>query len=174
MFAAACVVTLLGCQAGSPVSPSSLTSSAGNVVRPFDYHEDPYPPDPMPSPTPTPTPAPAPTPTPNPGVPGPVAPTIKTINIVGAFGPSAFDTNPSAAAMGDMIMWKNMDMRVHHIILENGTDVGEVPPGQSTKPVALAVPVMAFYCTLHPSMAGTINGQLPPPQEEPPPYVYRK
>jgi plastocyanin len=164
MFAAACAVTLLGCQAGSPAAPSSVTSAAGNVTRPFDDPPVPVPP----APTPTPVPEPAP------GVPAPAVPATTTINIVGTFGPSAFDPNPSAAAVGDMVMWTNKDMRVHHIMLEDGTDVGEVAPGASTKPVALANPVAAFYCSLHPSMAGTINGQLPPPQEEPPPYVYRK
>ena len=181
MFAAACAVTLLGCQAGSPVSPSSVTSSAGNVVRPFDYHEDPYPPDPMPSPTPTPppvpapspTPTPTPTPTPNPGVPGPAVPATQRINIVGTFGFYAFDPNPSTAAVGDMIVWANMDTRTHHIMLDSGTDVGLIAPGASTRPMPLATPVANYHCTIHPSMTGTINGS-PPPEEEPPPYVYRK
>lgn len=167
---------MLGCQAGSPASPSALTPSTGNVVRPFD--EDPYPPDPSPMPSPEPTPpgpvpTPAPSPTPNPGVPGPAMPATQTINIVGTFGFNAFDPNPSTAAVGDMVVWTNMDGRAHHIKLDDGTDVGLIVPGASSKPIPLGTPVAGYHCTIHPSMNGTINGDVPPPEEEPPPYYYR-
>ena len=140
----ASALTVLGCQALSPASPSPLTSSRDGVVRPFDD-------------------APAP--------PAAPAPVTTMINIVGTEGVTAFLPNPIQAAMGNLVVWMNGDSRLHHIVLEDGTDIGDVMPGQATAPVALktAAPV-GYRCTLHPSMVGMINGELAAPAPEPPPY----
>ena len=109
--------------------------------------------------------------------PVPVVPTTMQvlINIVGSFGATAFMPNPTTANMGDQIVFTNTDLVVHHIVLDDGTDLGEVQPGQSSAPVALMTPTATHHCTIHPTMVGSINGDLPPAAPAPadpyyPPY----
>jgi plastocyanin len=92
------------------------------------------------------------------------------INIVGTFGPTAFMPNPTTANIGDQIVFTNTDLVIHHIVLDDGTDLGEVQPGQSTAPVALMTPAANYHCTIHPTMVGSINGELPPAEPYYPPY----
>lgn len=98
-------------------------------------------------------------------------PVTTTINIVGSTGTAAYNPNPIQAAIGDMIVWMNGDATVHHIVLDNGTDIGTIAPGQSTAPIAVSTGVaMGYHCTIHPSMVGSINGELPPAPPYYPPY----
>jgi plastocyanin len=168
-----------GCEMGSPSSPSAITrSTPGGQLRPHEEPsgEDPYPPDPG---------------APDPGVP-PVTPmpplvSARTINIIGTAGANAFAPNPLAIQPGEMIVWMNDDERVHHIMLDDGTDVGTVAPGQPSVPIALVNPTATYHCTLHPSMVGSISdssvvappgfpvppaGPDPEPYPEPGPYPY--
>jgi plastocyanin len=78
--------------------------------------------------------------------------------------------NPILANMGDQIVFTNTDLVMHHIVLDDGTDLGEVQPGQSSAPVALMTPTAAYHCTIHPTMVGTINGDLPPAMPPGDPY----
>ena len=91
------------------------------------------------------------------------------INIVAAFGTGAFMPNPTLANLGDQIVFTNTDTLVHHIVLNDGTDLGEVQPGQSTEPMALTMPSATYHCTIHPTMVGSINGDLPPAEPYYPP-----
>ncbi len=93
------------------------------------------------------------------------------IRIVGTLGFNAFDPNPMQATVGDMIVWTNNDKTVHHIMFDDGTDVGEVAPGQSTAPKALTTPSASFHCTIHPSMVGTVGDLSAIPAPQPPPYA---
>jgi plastocyanin len=149
IFALACAAALCACQAPSATAPSAL---AGRGVTGL-HDETPPPPPPDPAPT-----------APDPAPPPPV-----TISIVGTAGTQAFNPNPSTAAVGDTIVWLNNDRLVHHIVLDDGTDVGELAPGDSSKAIPLATPTAGYHCTLHASMVGTINGQLAPPMPEPQP-----
>jgi plastocyanin len=156
-LAVACALTTWSCEGMSPASPSALTSARGATVRLSD--EAPAPPAPG---TPEPG-APAPAPTPD--------PVTTTINIIGTDGASAFLPNPIQAAMGNLLVWMNGDTRLHHIVLDDGTDIGDVLPGQASAPKALATAApTGFHCTIHPSMVGSINGPLPAPMPEPPYY----
>jgi hypothetical protein len=94
------------------------------------------------------------------------------INIVGSFGSNAFMPNPTLANMGDQIVFTNTDLVMHHIVLDDGTDLGEVLPGQSSAPMALMTPTATYHCTIHPTMVGSINGDVPVPPADPyyPPY----
>ena len=85
------------------------------------------------------------------------------INIVGSVGSNAFMPNPTTANMGDQIVFTNTDLVVHHIVLDDGTDLGEVQPGQSSAPMPLTTPTATYHCTIHPTMIGSINGDLPMP-----------
>lgn len=90
-----------------------------------------------------------------------------TINIVGSVGATAFDPNPLQAMLGDMLVWTNNDVTTHHIVLDDGTDVGAVVPGESSAPVPLTTESASYYCRLHPSMFGIINRELPPMEDDP-------
>lgn len=157
-----------------PSSPSALTpltapGANGARLRTLD---DPPPPAPTPDPA-NQNPDPAnPPPDPN-APPAPPAPTPTPmqviINIIGSVGNIAFMPNPIQANVGDLIVWMNSDTRLHHIVLDDGTDLGDVAPGQSSAPMALVTPTATFHCTIHPTMVGSINVDLASPPYMPPP-----
>ena len=154
----ACALTLSSCGSGMPSSPSALGSSsapaaAGGQSRMLD--------DP-------------PAPMPDPAMPGPDAPAPMpvTIGIIGYYGASAFMPNPAAAGMGDQIVFTNNDARMHHIVFDDGTDLGEVQPGQSSAPTPLNTPSATYHCTIHPTMIGGINAEVAAPYEPPEPDPY--
>jgi plastocyanin len=89
------------------------------------------------------------------------------IDIVSSFGATAFNPNPTMANVGDQIVFTNSDMVLHHLVMDDGTDLGDVAPGQSTAPTALMTPTASFHCTLHPTMVGSINMDPPPPVVDP-------
>src|SRR5262245_9861537 len=92
------------------------------------------------------------------------------INIVGSFGSNAFMPNPTPANMGDQIVFTNTDLVMHHIVLDDGTDLGEMQPGQSSAPMPLMTPTATYHCTIHPTMVGSINGDVPMPMPPADPY----
>ena len=169
----------------SPTSPSLLSSRASeDAPRPAtsfaprrvdedgDGYEDPEP-GPMPDPGTSPPPNPGQVPPPA-GMPAPegipVPPVQLTINIVGTFGTGAFAPNPLQAAIGNTIVWMNNDFVPHDIVLDNGTPVGNIAPGQSSMPIPLATETVSYRCTIHPSMTGQIVPipALPPGEPLPP------
>jgi plastocyanin len=118
-------------------------------------------PDPNAGPMPDPGSAPNPDQLPPPdGVPVPVQ---LTINIVGTFGATAFAPNPLQAAVGNTIIWSNNDLIVHEIVLDDGTPVGMLAPGQSSVPISISTPTAGYHCTLHPSMVGQVTTMPPAP-----------
>jgi plastocyanin len=106
----------------------------------------------------------------------PPAPVQLTIGIVGLFGPLSFVPNPLQAAIGNAIIWTNNDVLQHDIVLDDGTPVGNLAPGQSSAPISLTTENASFHCTLHPSMTGQITPipivvdglPLPPDGSQPP------
>jgi hypothetical protein len=153
-LALACAAAMWSCGGGgSPSSPSAVTAPAppgSGLLRPADEHE---------------TPEPAPEP-----VPDPPPPLI--VSIVGSFGSTAFAPNPIPALAGNTILWTNSDLAPHNIVLNDGTLVGFLAPGQSSAPVAFSGQTVGYRCTIHPSMVGTISDAAAPapPPYEPPPY----
>jgi len=153
-IATACTLAAWGCGGGHlPSAPSALnsqnrTSTAAGRLRAF---EDPV------------TPVPG-------GDPAAATPMQVIINIVGSFGANAFMPNPTTANTGDQIVFTNTDLVVHHIMLDDGTDLGEVQPGQSSAPLSLTTPTASYHCTIHPTMVGSINGALPMPAPPDPYY----
>jgi hypothetical protein len=176
---------LAGCgehRAASPLSPSLLSSRSSDDARRAgvnlaprrvdndgDGYEDPEPGPPVdPGTGPTPPPGPAPPE----GLPSPVQ---LTINVIGSFGNAAFAPNPLQAAIGNTIVWMNNDLVPHHIVLDDGTPVGNLAPGQSSLPIALATETAGYRCTFHPTMVGQVTTIpiVPPaptdPSQGPPP-----
>jgi plastocyanin len=147
------------CGDGSPGYPSPVSPSAAPgarlLVGPSDYHETPTPPPGHDDPVPT--------------------PAAMTINIVGTAGPGAFAPNPLQASMGNAVVWTNQDAIVHRIVLDDGTNVGTIAPGESSAPITVSAASVTYRCTLHPSMVGTIQDAsvaAPGPAPAPPPDYY--
>ena len=98
------------------------------------------------------------------------APTATTIDIVGQRGAQSFSPNPAAVNQGTMFVWRNMDSRLHHIVLNDGSvDSGDIAPGASSPALRLGTDGANYHCTIHPDMVGSINrsGGGPPPCEGP-------
>ncbi len=173
MVAVTCGGALWGCGDGrtqlSPVSPSSLSSAPSRstpgtgltpALRYVDKDGDGYDDGPE---------TPEGSETPAPGQPAPEqapVPVPLTVNITGTFGPGSFMPNPLQAVVGDSIVWTNADLIAHIIVLDDGTPVGTLAPGQSSTPVVLAAPTMGYHCTLHPTMVGQVTS-LPPGEPAP-------
>jgi len=148
ILALASAVTLYGCQAPRATAPSGIsTPTARGILA-----------DEEPAPEPPPPPAPDP----------PVVNTV-TISVVATAGAQSFNPSPATAAVGDKIVWANNDQLLHHIVFDDGTDVGDIAPGASSVAVPLTTPTATYHCTIHPSMVGSINQELMPPGAEPPP-----
>jgi hypothetical protein len=92
---------------------------------------------------------------------GGVVPVQLTISIVSTFGAAAFAPNPLQAAADNTIVWTNSDLIVHDIVLDDGTPVGSLAPGQSSVPITISTPTAGYHCTLHPSMVGQVTLLLP-------------
>jgi plastocyanin len=196
VFLIACAIAGASCsQMAMPSSPSaigSVTASGTHAARLTTRDDVPgVPPTDPSAPAPCVAPAPAAPAVPaaparvvvrdDPPAPGvPVAPAAPPppcatsvltdiINIVSYFGSGAFNPNPITANVGDSIVFTNNDAVTHHIVLDDGTDLGIVAPGTSTAPTPLTTPTASFHCTIHPTMVGTINMPLPPDQSYMPP-----
>jgi plastocyanin len=149
ILALACAATFSACQAPGTTAPSAI---AAPVARGVLADEEPAPPPPAPDP--------------------PLVNTV-TISVVATAGTQSFDPNPGTAAVGDTIVWTNNDQLLHHIVFDDGTDVGDIAPGASSVAVPLMTPTATYHCTIHPSMVGSINQELaPPPPEQPEPDPY--
>jgi plastocyanin len=98
------------------------------------------------------------------------ASTATTIDIVGEQGAKSFSPNPSTVNQGATFTWRNMDNKVHHIVLNDGSlDSGDIAPGASSAALKLGADGANYHCTIHPGMVGSINrsGGGPPPCEGP-------
>jgi plastocyanin len=96
----------------------------------------------------------------------PSTPGAETVHIVGISGNTAFSPDVVQASVGDMVTWKNDTSVLHHIVLDNGTVIGDIQPGASSAPLRLTGLGNDFFCTIHSTMIGSIGGSTPP---EPPP-----
>jgi plastocyanin len=85
-----------------------------------------------------------------------------TVSIVGIAGSSAFTPNPVQAATGATLAFKNNTGVVHHIVMDDGTVVGDIAPG-ATVNATLKGTGGNYHCTTHPTMVGSVNGATAPP-----------
>jgi plastocyanin len=95
-------------------------------------------------------------------------PSAVTITVNGQNGAQSFSPNPATAA-GQMVVFRNADSVVHHIVLNDGTvDTGDIAPGQTSRAVQMPAAGTNYHCSLHPTMVGAVNasaGAPPPPCE---------
>ena len=102
-----------------------------------------------------------------------------TVSIVGTKGNGSFVPNPVQKAGSELLVFKNNDAVVHHIVMDDGSaDFGSLAPGASSTPKTVFVSLSPssnkpqavgngnFHCANHPSMVGSIGGTVAP---DPPP-----
>jgi plastocyanin len=80
-----------------------------------------------------------------------------TVDVLGINGARSFSPNPAALPDGQMVVWHNLDIYTHHIVLDDhSVDTGDLRPGASSAliPLGTAGP---YHCTIHPEMVGTIT-----------------
>lgn len=94
----------------------------------------------------------------------------RAIEILGDRGAQSFTPNPASVSQGEMVMWRNTDSVVHHIVFNDGSlDSGDIAPGASSTAKRMGVNGANYHCTIHPGMVGSINssGGTPPPCQGP-------
>lgn len=90
-----------------------------------------------------------------------------TINIIGDRGVQSFSPNPATVPDGRLVIWRNMDVLVHRVQLnDRSVDTGDIGPGASSAPQPLGGVAKPYHCPIHPAMIGSLNGA---PTEPPPP-----
>jgi plastocyanin len=93
----------------------------------------------------------------------PTAPTstisgIVTINVVAVNGAQSFSPNPASLPVGQMVVWHNVDRITHRVLLNDGSvDTGDLQPGASSQPMAIAAAGGQYHCSIHPVMVGSLN-----------------
>ena len=93
----------------------------------------------------------------------PIAPTssmsgVVTINVVAVNGAQSFSPNPASLPVGQMVVWHNVDSITHHVVLNDGSvDTGDLQPGASSQPMAIAAAGGQYHCSIHPVMVGSLN-----------------
>jgi|SRR5579872_2382673 len=91
--------------------------------------------------------------TPTPGIPG-----VVTINVVAVNGAQSFSPNPASLPAGQMVVWHNVDNIAHHVVLnDRSVDTGDLAPGASSQPMAIAAGGGQYHCSIHPVMVGSVN-----------------
>ena len=91
-----------------------------------------------------------------------------TVNIVGTTGSAAFTPNPVQAGSGTTLAFKNTTNVLHHIVMDDGTVVGDIAAG-ATVNTTVKGSGGNYHCTTHPTMVGSINGAAAPPDPTPNP-----
>jgi plastocyanin len=94
----------------------------------------------------------------NPVAPTPSTPGVVTINVVAINGAQSFSPNPATLPAGQMIVWRNVDSITHRVVLNGrSVDTGDLAPGASSQPMAIAAGDGQYHCSIHPVMVGSVN-----------------
>ena len=105
----------------------------------------------------------------NPSTPTPSISGVTTINVVAINGAQSFSPNPAALPAGQMVVWHNVDNVTHRVVLnDRSVDTGDLAPGASSPPMAIAAAGGQYHCSIHPVMVGSVNqgtSNLPAPCE---------
>jgi plastocyanin len=99
---------------------------------------------------------------------GPGTSSVVTITITGIKGALSFSPNPAACATGQTVVFKNADSETHRVVIDDlGVDSGNIAPGATSQPMALANVSKGYHCSLHPQMVGALNNAATPPEGQP-------
>jgi plastocyanin len=94
----------------------------------------------------------------NPTTPTVNNPGVVTINVVAINGAQSFSPNPASLPAGQMVVWHNVDTITHHVVLnDRSVDTGDLAPGASSQPMAIAAGGGPYHCSIHPVMVGSVN-----------------
>jgi plastocyanin len=103
----------------------------------------------------------------SPNAPTPSTPGVVTINVVAVNGAQSFSPNPATLPAGQMVVWHNVDAITHRVVLnDRSVDTGDLAPGASSQPQAIAAVGSQYHCSIHPVMVGSVNqdtSNAPPP-----------
>lgn len=92
---------------------------------------------------------------------------VITITITGINGALSFSPNPAACATGQTVVWKNADTVTHRVVIDDlGVNSGDIAPGATSQPMALANVSKGYHCSLHPQMVGALNNAATPTPPE--------
>ena len=90
-----------------------------------------------------------------PSAPPPPAGAI-TIDVVRENGNQSFSPNPATVPTGQTVVWHNIDMTTHRVVLNDGElDTGNIAPGAFSQPMTLVAPG-PYHCSIHPDMVGSV------------------
>jgi plastocyanin len=98
----------------------------------------------------------------------PSTPGVVTVNVVGINGALSFSPNPATLPAGQMIVWHNVDNITHRVVFnDRSVDTGNLGPGASSQPQAIAAAGGPYHCSIHPVMVGSVNQDTtaPPPSQ---------
>jgi len=85
---------------------------------------------------------------------------LVTVNVVAINGAQSFSPNPATLAVGQRIVWHNIDTVTHRVVLNDRSyDSGNLAPGASSQP--MTVGTGGYHCSIHPEMIGSINQDAP-------------
>jgi plastocyanin len=102
----------------------------------------------------------------NPITPTPSSPGVVTINVVAVNGAQSFSPNPASVPGGQMVVWHNVDTITHHVVLnDRSVDTGDLAPGASSQPMAIATAGGQYHCSIHPVMIGSVNQDTSTPPD---------
>jgi plastocyanin len=94
----------------------------------------------------------------NPNTPTPSITGVVTINVVAINGAQSFSPNPATLPAGQMVVWHNVDSTTHRVVLnDRSVDTGDLVPGASSQPMAIAAAGGQYHCSIHPVMVGSVN-----------------
>jgi plastocyanin len=81
------------------------------------------------------------------------------IAIGGINGSMSYSPNPSSAQVGQRVIWRNAHSTAHTATANGGAfDTGAIAPGARSSPImVITTGSFPYFCTIHPSMTGTLN-----------------
>src|SRR2546425_4756688 len=93
---------------------------------------------------------------------GPTMPTPSTstsapagaaiVTIMGQRNDQSFNPNPASIVQGGVVVWRNGDNTVHHIVMNDGSfDSGDIGAGATSKEMRLSSAGGQYHCTIHPT-----------------------
>jgi plastocyanin len=86
--------------------------------------------------------------------------TVSMVSGAFALTTTAFSPNPVNVAVGTTVTWTNNDSTTHDATANNGSfATGLIAPGRSASVTFQTAGTVAYRCTIHPGMVGTINVQ---------------
>jgi plastocyanin len=95
----------------------------------------------------------------NPAGPTAAPPGATVINIVGDRGVQSFSPDPATVAVGETVVWHNVDSQTHRVVFDDrGLDTGDIAPGRFSEAMTFPAPG-SYHCSLHPFMTGTVRSQ---------------